>query len=126
MKRIYMAVALLLLVAALCVTAHLYLHRQTDRMTGQLADIEAAYSRGDTAQALEIAHQFAEEYHRVSDWISCYVAHGELRESRETAALLPSLIQSGDESGLATEMARLRAQIAHIRQVDDPILRNIL
>ena len=54
------------------------------------------------------------------------MAHGELRESRETAALLPSLIANGDRNGLYMEIARLRAQLEYIRQVDDAILRNIL
>ena len=126
MKRIYIALALLAAVAALCVGAHLYLHAQTDRMLTALDGIEAAYRKGDVAAAQKQAQDFATEYRRVSDWVSCYVAHSELRESRETAALLPALIANGDRNGLYMEMARLRAQLEYIRQVDDPILRNIL
>ena len=126
MKRIYIALALLAAVAVLCVGAHLYLHTQTDRMLTALDSIETAYCKGDVAAAHKQAQEFATEYRRISDWISCYVAHGELRESRETAALLPSLIANGDRNGLYMEMARLRAQLEYIRQVDDAILRNIL
>lgn len=126
MKRIYIALALLAAVAALCVGAHLYLHAQADRMLTALDDIEENYRKGDVASAQAQAQDFAAEYRRVSDWVSCYVAHGELRESRETAALLPSLIANGDRNGLYMEIARLRAQLEYIRQVDDAILRNIL
>ena len=126
MKRIYIALVLLAAVAALCVVAHGYQHRQTDRMLDILADIEETYRRGDSHHAEQMAQDFAAEYRRVSDWVSCYVAHGELRESRETAALLPTLIANGDADTLYTEIARLRAQLEYIRQVDDAILRNIL
>ena len=126
MKRIYIALALLAAVAALCVGAHLYLHAQADRMLTALDDIEETYRKGDVASAQAQAQDFAAAYRRVSDWVSCYVAHGELRESRETAALLPTLVANNDRNGLYMEIARLRAQLEYIRQVDDAILRNIL
>ena len=126
MKRLYIALALLLSVAALCVGAHLYQHTKTDRMLDTLDRIESAARRGDTAAAIRTARDFAAEYRRISDWISCYVAHSELRESQETAALLPILLEDDDTDELYMEIARLRSQLEYIRQVDDPILRNIL
>ena len=126
MKRIYIALALLAAVAALCVGAHRYQHRQTDRMLDALTQVEEAYRLGDNYRAQQLAQDFAAAYRRVSDWVSCYVAHGELRESRETAALLPTLVANSDANALYMEIARLRAQLEYIRQVDDAILRNIL
>ena len=126
MKRLYIAVALLAAVTALCVLSHRYQHRQIDRMLTQLDGIEALYRSGDTAAATQAAQDFSVEYRRVSDWISCYVAHGELRESRETAALLATLIGDDDADELYMEIARLREQLRYLRQVDDPLLRNIL
>lgn len=126
MKRLYIAVVLLAAVVALCVLTHRYLHREIDRMLTTLEEIETAARRGDTDQALAKAATFAADYQQVSDWISCYVPHGELRESKETAALLPALLEKGVSEELYMEIYRLRTQLATIRQVDDPILRNIL
>lgn len=126
MKRLYVGLALLAAVAALCVGAHLYLHAQADRMLEALDRIEDACRHGDTDTALADARQFAAEYQHVSSHISCYVAHNELRESQETAAFLPTLVEYGNAESLYMEIARLRAQLQHIRQVDDPNLRNIL
>ena len=126
MKRLYVGLALLVAVAALCVGTHRHLHAQTDRMLDVLDGIEDACRRGDTATALADARRFAAEYRRVSSHVSCYVAHNELRESQETAAFLPTLVECGDAESLYMEIARLRAQLEHIRQVDDPHLRNIL
>ena len=126
MKRIYIAVALLAAVVALCVLTHRYQHHEIDRMLATLEDIETAARRGDTDHAIDRATAFAADYQRVSDWISCYVPHGELRESKETAAILPALLEKGVSEELYMEIFRLRTQLATIRQVDDPILRNIL
>lgn len=126
MKRLYIAVVLLTAVIILCILTHGYQHHEIDRMLAALDSIETAARRGDTADALSQATSFAADYQRVSDWVSCYVSHSELRESRETAALLPALLEKGDSEELYMEIYRLRSQLTAIRQVDDPILRNIL
>lgn len=126
MKRLYIAAALLAAVALTCIVTHLYQHRQFDRMTATLDHIEDAYRRGDTDTAVHIAEDFAAEYQRISNLISCYVPHGELRESRETAALLPTLLREDSEPELYMEIARLRSHLTYLRQLDDPLLQNIL
>lgn len=126
MKRLYVAVVLLAAVIMLCVVTHLYQHGEIDDMLAALDGIETTARRGDMAAALSQAEAFAADYQRVSDRVSCYVSHSELRESRETAALLPALLEQGDSEELYMEIFRLRSQLLYIRQVDDPILRNIL
>lgn len=126
MKRLYIAVGLLTAVAMLCVFSHLYQHRQIDRMLDTIHRIEETYRLGNTDKAVEIAETFAADYQKISDRISCYIPHGELRESRETAALLPTLLREGEREELFMEMTRLRAQLLYLRQIDDPTLQNIL
>ena len=126
MKRLYIAAVLLAAVVVTCVVTHLYQHRQFDRMTATLDRIEEAYRRGDADTAIRMAEAFAEEYQRVSNLISCYVPHGELRESRETAALLPTLLREDSAVEFYMETARLRSQLTYLRQLDDPLQRNIL
>ena len=126
MKRLYIAAVLLAAVAVTCTVTHLYQHRQFDRMAESLTRIEEAYRRGDTDTAIRIAEEFSAEYPRISNLISCYVPHGELRESRETAALLPTLLREDSAVEFYMETARLRSQLTYLRQLDDPLLRNIL
>ena len=125
MKRLYIACALLAAVIALCVTSHLYLHHQIDRLLTDLDGIEAAYHRHDVDIG-ERTRTFADEYERVSHWISCYIAHGELRDGQESAALLPTLVSRGEAENVQEEIARLRAHLIRLKHVDDPILHNIL
>lgn len=125
MKRLYIAAVLLTAVVTLCVVTHIYQHRRIDRMLDTLDRIEQMTRDGDDG-VLDLAEEFAEEYRRVSDLVSCYVAHSELRESRETAAILPTLIREHGEEELYMEIARLRSQLIYIQQVDDPNLQNIL
>ncbi len=125
MKRLYIAAVLLTAVAALCLLSNRYHHRQIDRMLQSLDHIEQMARAGDT-DALPLAETFAAEYRRLSDLISGYVSHNELRESREAATLLPTLLREQNEDELYMEIARLRGQLLYLRQVDDPLLQNIL
>lgn len=126
MKRLRIAVILLAGVAVLCTVNHLAHHRRIDRVMSALDRIEELAREGDTPLALQTAEAFAREYQTVGDRISFYVAHSELRESRETAAMLPTLLRQGSDDELYREIARLREQLRNLRQVDDPLLRNIL
>ena len=126
MKRLYIAAALLSAVAASCLLTHLYLHRQMDRMISALDRVEALYRAGDAQAAAQAAEDFSAEYQRICDRISCYVPHGDLQNSRETAAVLAALIKTRHDEELYTEIARLRFQLVYARQVDDPLLQNIL
>ena len=126
MKRLYIAAILLVAVVTACVLTHLYQHRQLDRMLAQLDRIEQLAEDGETAKAVALAKELAVDYSTVSDRISCYIAHGELRDSRETASILPTLLQRGSKAEWQTELCRLRAQLVYLRRVDDPVLQNIL
>ncbi len=126
MKRLCIAVVLLIATVTACVFTHHYQHRQLNRMLENLDRIEAAVRTGDIFHATTLAEDFAATYRQVSDRISCYVSHNELRESRETAALLPTLVHHQNEEELWMELARLRAQLLYLQQVDDPLLQNIL
>lgn len=126
MKRLRIAAILLVGVAALCITTHLLHHHRINLLMEELDRIEELVKIGDTDRAVQTAEAFAATYQKVSDRVSFYVAHSELRESRETAVLLPTLLRQGSNAELHVEMARLREQLRYLRQVDDPLLRNIL
>ena len=126
MKRLYIATALLVAVVTACVLTHRYQHHQLDWMLARLDRIEQLAEEEETEAAVALAKELATDYAKVSDRISCYVAHGELRDSRETAAILPTLLQHGSKTDWQAELCRLRAQLIYLRQIDDPLLQNIL
>lgn len=127
MRRLWVAVALLTLATGLCVGASLYQHRHIDQMLSSLERLEAAYTHGQTDQALTIAEQLANDYKAVGQVFYCFVAHSDLAESQETVALIPALLrEQGPQEELKMEIARLREQLLHLRGIDDPLLQNIL
>ena len=125
MKRIWIALALLAVTLAICFFTQSFQHRQMDRMLEILDRLEAAYSADDIPLAAAIAEEFNSRYQRIADIMDGYVAHDDLAESRETAAILPALLRQGGEEELHMELARIREQLRHLRIIDDPLPENI-
>ena len=126
MKRIWIALALLGMVVSICIGGRIYLHRQAEQMEAILDRLEVAYNEGDTVAAHRIAEEFAHRFRHIGRTLDSFVPHDPLSETRETAAMLPALIRSGGEEELRMELARLREQLRHLRDIDDPSMENIL
>ena len=126
MKRLWIAAVILCGVVGLCIGSVTYRHRCIEKMLDTLNQMEQAYTQGDTAQAKQLAQQLVHLYEQSSRVLLCYSAHSDMTESQETAALLPVLLNqdSGDE--LRMEIARLRAEFDYLKQIDDPLIQNIL
>ncbi|MBQ6848740.1 MAG: DUF4363 family protein [Clostridia bacterium] len=126
MKRLWIAAVILCGVVGLCISSSLYRHRHIDRMLDTLDRLEQAYSQRDTAHAQQLAEDLARYYEKSSRVLLCYTTHSDMAESQETVALLPTLLQQGSGDELQMEMARLRAEFTYLKQIDDPLLWNIL
>lgn len=126
MKRLWIAAVILCGVVGLCIGSVTYRHHCIEEMLDTLNQTEQAYTRGETAQAQQLAKQLVHRYEQSSRILLCYSTHSDMAESQETVALLPILLNqdSGDE--LRMEIARLRAEFAYLKQIDDPLIQNIL
>ena len=126
MKRLWIAAALLVAVVGLCIGAELYQHRRTEDLMTTLERLENAYAAGNTEEALVIARQLEKQYEGISRVMYCFIAHSDLSESQETVAMLPTLVERGEAEELHMEIARLRKELRYLRNIDDPLLQNIL
>lgn len=125
MKRLWIAVAMLTVTLSLCVGTQIYQHRQVDRLMSTLTQLEQVYET-DRERAAVLAREFATVYRTAAKVMNCYVSHSDIAESEETAAMLPALVQKGQQHDLAMEIARLREELDYLRSVDDLLWRNIL
>lgn len=126
MKRLWIAAVILCGVVGLCIGSVTYRHHCIEGMLDTLNQMEQAYTQGDIPQAKELAEQLARRYEQSSRILLCYSTHSDMAESQETVALLPTLLQQGSGDELRMEIARLQAEFAYLKQIDDPLAQNIL
>jgi len=125
-KRLWIAVGLLITVIVLCVVTERYQHHRMEEMLTTLDQLEEAYEQGDVTRARALADEMTREYEHISRVIMCFTAHSDIAESQETVMLLPTLLRQNSYDELTMEIARLREEFSHLRDIDDPYLRNIL
>ena len=126
MKRLWIAVVILCGVVALCGGSSRYRHRSVAKMLDTLDRLEQAVATDNAADAEQLAEELTRYYEQSSRVLLCYTTHSDMTESQETVALLPTLLRQGSEDELQMEIARLRAELDYLRQIDDPLLQNIL
>ena len=126
MKRLWIAIVILCGVVALCGGSSRYRHRSVANMLDTLDRLEQAVATDNAADAEQLAEELTRYYEQSSRVLLCYTTHSDMTESQETVALLPTLLRQGSEDELQMEIARLRAELDYLRQIDDPLLQNIL
>ena len=126
MKRLWIAVGLLSLMIGLCLVTEVYQHRKMEEMLANLDRLEEAYQQGDISGARELAYKMADRYEQISRVVLCFTAHSDMAESQETIQLLPALLRQDGNEELGMEIARLREELTYLRNIDDPLIWNIL
>lgn len=124
MKRIWIALGILLTVIAACVGMLWWqLHALDDLQTG-LAQLESAVKEHAT-DTIQRAEQFCEQCRQVTETMAALSRHVDSSPLRESAALLPVLLKRGEYSAFFAEAARCRFYLKELQHNEKPLFRNI-
>ncbi len=126
MKRVYLAVGLLVAAVTLCVISLLYQQSQIDRLLAQVDDLESAYQSGETEEGIRQAKELAASYDRCARLFSCFMSHNELNDSLDAVVTLAASLQEDNPEEFLLELAKFRQQLTYMRQIEAPHIRNIL
>lgn len=124
MKRMWIAAGLLLAVAALCVGTLVFQLETVDRLEAGLDDAANAVAEG-AADAKEKVAAFAKDAESAGDAVAFMARHADGHPLRESAALLPTLLEAGDLADFETEVARCRFLLSELREAEKPLFGNI-
>lgn len=126
MKRVILAAALLLIVAAGCISSIWLQVHQTDYLLGLLDEISDAYEREDRTTCIVLTDQFADEYVRRTKYFPFFMRHSDLTKIEETAVVLPVMIRKEWDDHFPSELVRCRNQLEKLSELELPELQNIL
>ncbi|HIW73894.1 MAG TPA: DUF4363 family protein [Firmicutes bacterium] len=126
MKRLIVALALLLTVAALCAVSLLSLQRNMDDLLSQMEEMEEAYYRGDMNVCLTLSEDFVEEFSEKTQFFPFFMRHSDLTKIEESVVVLPVMLRSGEDAHWISELAKCRNQLEKLSDMEMPTLQNIL
>lgn len=126
MKRLWLAAALLFIVATLCVVSALYQRHQVTMLMNDLDALETTYRADDMENSLRLAHQLATDYIKRTKWISCFMSHESLVSAGQTTVTLAACLEEDNPEEFLLETAKLRQQLETLYLAELPSLQNIL
>lgn len=125
MKRVWLALGLLIGAVGLCVGSLLFQQHQIDGLLADLDRLETAYRAGELEDCRQLAEQLNTDYARRAKLFSCFMSHNELDESLTTAATLPACLEEENPEEFLLETAKFRQELEYLREVEAPVLHNI-
>lgn len=128
MKRLYIALGLLALMAALCTVHTVHLGRFTSQLTAQLTQAQELVERGDWAGAARLTRQAKETWMDHEGYLHTTLRHTDidaiLVSFDETLAFLQGSEHQPAE--YASVNARLITQLGLLIEAELPTLKNLL
>lgn len=126
MKRVIVAIVLLLTVAV-GTTLTLSAQRRTLSSLADLAGTaESRYVAGDVDGALRAVDKLNADYARNRQWLTMLFSHTPLGEAEKSVVSLPMILRTGEPRDFAAEARRCRLLLNRLWQQELPLLENVL
>ena len=127
MKRIAVAVPLLLAFIIGASLASLFFLRDTEDKAGAfIAKAETAALSEDYGACLRILDEFGAFWDERERYYLLFVRHEEMHDIKIGIEQMKGFAQCRDKSGIIGELRMLKAMLLHITESETPLLKNIL
>lgn len=126
MKRIWIAVALLAAISVLCVLSASATARCVEELSRPLLQARDAARRGSYAEAADFARAAQESWQSHDDLLGALLRHDEADCVETDLAALIEYCDAEKQDEICAHCAELLRQAEHLRQMELPLLKNIL
>lgn len=124
MKRIWIALSLLLAVAAICVGSLWWQMKALTRLENSLAHAVMLVEK-QAENAAAAVDAFTEDCLSVTETMTFLSRHVDGYPLKESATLLPILLSAEDRNHFFSEAARCTFYIRELRRAEEPLFGNI-
>lgn len=125
MKKLYLALTLLIIIPVLILASHLYLKSTTDEMCSQLIAAQRYVRQGDKKEAAKEVAAFTKSWQKNGRVMATFIRHSELDPVNISSARLKPLLDEDEEGDFLAECAGMAIQLHHIWESDRFDLDNI-
>ena len=126
MNRLWIAVALLGVVALLCTLGLWVQSTTTDRLLHACDDLLNIYESGDTNRCRVAAENFFSQLETDIRWFPFFLRHERMESIFQQAAALPNLVEEDDKADFFSTVAAIRMQLEILLENERPLPENIL
>mgnify|MGYP000886983806 FL=1 len=125
MKRIYVAIGLLLSVAVLCVITLNIQTKSIQELIETADTMQTALKKKEMEQCLKISYEFVDKYKSSTDKFPYFMRHSEVSKIEENIVALPIMLESNDLQHFAAELAKCKDMLENMADLETPTLEDI-
>lgn len=125
MKRLWIALAIVVLLVGVSTAGLLHLLHATDELQTHLSAITDALEADEQDALIRLTDDFAAHWQKTEAVLLRFIHHEALDTITGVVARLPALARWHAYPELAAEVARLQELISHVREAEIPNLQNI-
>jgi hypothetical protein len=125
LKRLYIAIAILIILPSLIVANQFYLKGTTNKMTELLNNAENSAKQNDDDKAKQDLVEFGKEWDINNKIIATFVRHSELDSVNESKARLLPYLENNDLTSFCAECEVIKSQLHHIMHTEEFSFDNI-
>ena len=126
MKRLIVALAILLILPAVVMLTQGYVRGTTEDLSQLVTRAQEAAESGDTQQALSLLDDFDKSLsHNVAVY-NLFIRHDELDILLQEGAQLSPLLRGGDDASFSASCAAVQTQLDHIDRMERISWENVL
>lgn len=125
MKRMWVSLALLILLVATCVIGIVHTDRVTVRLISTMTAAKQAQEHGKNGDALRYSRLALQQWHEADSWLHLYMPHSKLDVIDQALAGLPELCENNAKDSFLSECDKSLALFGYLDEAEVPNLRNI-
>lgn len=126
MKRVILAVLLLLFICVGCIVSITMQHAVIEEFMAKTEKMESLFKQGDVAMAITTAQEFAADYRDKTRYFSMFLPHITLTEVEKSVVSLPAILTHGEHKDFVAEVRRCRLLLQKMHDLEVPTLQNVL
>lgn len=125
MKRVILAVVLLLIIGGGCAVTLWMQTVTTTELIAETERLETLFKQEDTVGAIAASEAFVVACQKACRRFSIFLPHAMLTEVEQSAVNLPAILRYGEPTDYVKEVHRCRLALQKVKELDRPTLQNI-
>ena len=126
MKRLIVAIAIILALSISCVVSLSHQKKQTDILIKEIDTLIADFDLSHPETALEATNDLINDFDRRTALFPVFSRHATLTDVKSELATLPALLEKGEPLDYAATLRRCRERLCAYYRLELPLLENIL
>jgi hypothetical protein len=125
LKRIVVAIAILLFVSTLCVITLNYQTTNIKNLIKITDDMNTAFKNNDLDKCLEQSIEFVDKFKDSTRLFPLFMRHSDVSKIEESVVTLPVLLETNNPQHFAAELEKCKNMLESLADLEIPSLENI-